>query len=86
MSSNGGIFKSRYFSAALMVVLAVVVIFGYQMLKPDNQEPTHTAKKLTTYVPMDPIDSSACITCHTSESVIGSVVMETDEGHGGSGG
>lgn len=82
MSSNGNIFKNRIFSAALMIVLAVVVLFGYQLTRKEQ----HTAKKLTSPVAMDPIDSSNCIVCHTSESVIGAVVMESDEGHGGSGG
>lgn len=82
MSNNRSIFKNRIFSAALMVVLAVVVLFGYQLTRKEQ----HTAKKLTSPVAMDPIDSSNCIVCHTSEAVIGAVVMESDEGHGGSGG
>ena len=82
MSSNKGIFKNQVFSAVLMVVLAVVVLAGYQLTRKEQ----HTAKKLTTPVAMNPIDSSNCIACHTSEGIIGAVVMETDEGHGGEGG
>lgn len=82
MSNNKSIFKNQVFSAVLMVVLAVVVLAGYQLTRKEQ----HTAKKLTTPVAMNPIDSSNCIACHTSEGIIGAVVMETDEGHGGEGG
>lgn len=44
-----------------------------------------TARNLITPVHIEPIDSSNCIACHTSESIIGSVVMEFDEGHGSEG-
>lgn len=73
--------QNRFFSAGIMIVIAIGILFGYQM----TSETTHTAKKLTTPVAIDPIDSSNCIACHTSESIIGSVVMEIDESHGSEG-
>lgn len=82
MAKKEKFYNNRVFSAAIMVVLSVSILFGYQLTKKSE----HIAKKLTTPVAMDPIDSSNCIACHTSEGIIGSVVMEVDEGHGGEGG
>ncbi|NLK44469.1 MAG: hypothetical protein GX300_08765 [Tissierellia bacterium] len=78
---KGKLSDNRIFSAAIMVVLTIVILFGYHMTRGT----VVTARQLTTPVHIEPIDSSSCIACHTSESVIGSVVMETDEGHGSEG-
>ncbi|MFA5576195.1 MAG: hypothetical protein WCZ27_01320 [Tissierellaceae bacterium] len=75
-------YHKAIFGALVMVILAVVILFTYQLTNKSE----HIAKKLTTPVAIDPIDSSNCIACHTSESIIGSVVIESDEGHGGEGG
>lgn len=64
-----------------MAILSVAILFGYNLTRSNEV----TARQLTTPVHIDPIDSSSCIACHTSESVIGAVVMEVDEGHGGEG-
>lgn len=81
MSNKGRLFDNRLFSLVIMSVLSLAIIFGYHMTRKTE----HTARALTTPVAIDPIDSSSCIACHTSESVIGAVVMERDEGHGSEG-
>lgn len=81
MAKKEKFYNNRFFSAIIMVILSISILFGYQLTKRTK----HTARKLTTPVAMDPIDSSNCIACHTSENVIGSIVMNTDEGHGSEG-
>lgn len=81
MAKKEKFYKNRILSAGIMIILSVGILFGYQM----TNKTEHIAKKLTTPVAIDPIDSSNCIICHTSEQIIGSVVMETDEGHGSEG-
>lgn len=81
MARKEKFYQNRFFSAGIMIILSATLLFGYQM----TNKTQHTAKKLTTPVAIEPIDSSNCIICHTSESIIGSVVMETDEGHGSEG-
>lgn len=75
------LYDNRLFSAAILALLSVVIIFGYHMTRGTAV----TARNLITPVHIEPIDSSNCIACHTSESIIGSVVMEFDEGHGSEG-
>ncbi len=82
MSNKGNIFNNRLVSAAVLVILAVAVLAGYHLTKKDQ----HVAGNTQTPVHMEPIDSSNCIACHTSEGIMASVVMEVEEGHGGSGG
>jgi len=84
---GGEIMKEKFyqkaiFGAAILIALSVVILFTYQLTNKSE----HIAKKLTTPVAIEPIDSSNCIACHTSESIIGSVIIESDEGHGGEGG
>lgn len=82
MAKKDKFYNNRLFSGVIMIVLSASILFGYQLTKKSE----HIVKQLTTPVAMDPIDSSNCIACHTSEGIIGSVVMETAEGHGGEGG
>lgn len=81
MAKKDKFYNNRIFSAVIMIALSISILFGYQLTRKSE----HIAKKLTTPVAMDPIDSSNCIACHTSEGIIGSVIMETDEGHGSEG-
>ncbi len=81
MAKKEKFYNNRIFSAVIMIIVSVGILFGYQL----TNKTEHVARKLTTPVAMDPIDSSNCIACHTSESIIGSVVMETSEGHGSEG-
>jgi len=82
MAKNNKFYDNRFFSVAIMILLSVSILSAYQLTKKTE----HIAKKLTTPVAMESIDSSNCIACHTSEGIIGSVVMDTGEGHGGEGG
>lgn len=72
MAKKDKFYNNRLFSAVIMIVIAVGLLFGYQLTRKSE----HIARKLTTPVAIDPIDSSSCIICHTSEAIIGSVVME----------
>lgn len=81
MAKKEKFYNNRLFNAVIMIILSISILFGYQLSKRTE----HIARKLTTPVAMNPIDSSNCIACHTSESIIGSVVMATDEAHGSEG-
>lgn len=81
MSKKKKGYSKQIIGLVMMLVLTAGVLFSYQA----TQKSEHVAKQLTTPVAMDPIDSSNCIACHTSERIIGDVVMEVDEGHGSEG-
>lgn len=81
MAKKEKFYNNRLFSALIMIILSISILFGYKL----TQKTEHTAKRLTTPIAMDLIDSGNCIACHTSEGIIGSVVMATDEGHGSEG-
>lgn len=81
MAKKSKLLENRIISLGLMIVVSVGILSAYQF----TRKAEHTVKQLTTPVAIEPIDSSSCIACHTSESVIGSVVMEFDEGHGSEG-
>lgn len=82
MAKNNKFYNNRIFNAIIMIALSVGILSGFHLTKKSE----HKAKQLTTPVAMDSIDSSNCIACHTSEGIIGAVVMESGEGHGGEGG
>lgn len=74
--------NNRMISALVMVVLAVVVIFGIHSLTTGN-----SPEEPTTPIAIAPTDSSSCIACHTDAGIIENMAELVDDGgHGGEGG